>query len=268
MSNKIAASYINGTMIGFRPLASGSKGNCIYFGTARTKILIDAGISSRIIQQRLSEINVGIDEIDAILVTHEHTDHIKAIQTLGFKYRIPIFANSDTAKAIYEIFGECPKFKIFSTDESFEFGDIEVHPFSVQHDALDPVAFTIRYDQLKLGICTDLGFATSLVVSRLLECDYLYVEANHQPSMVHASARPDVYKKRVLSRQGHLSNEECGDLLAKVHHSKLKHVYLAHLSEECNSPELALKIVQEKLKNEAVKLSIAYQDKASHPIYF
>lgn len=255
-------------MIGFCPLASGSKGNCIYFGTARTKILIDAGISSRTIQERLDKIGVDLSEIDAILVTHEHTDHIKAVQTLGFKYNIPIFANSDTAKAIYEIFGECPKFKIFSTGESFEFGDIEVHPFSVQHDALDPVAFTIRYDKLKLGFCTDLGFATSLVVSRLLECDYLYVEANHQPSMVHASSRPDIYKKRVLSKQGHLSNEECGDLLVKVINTKLKHVYLAHLSEECNSPELALKIVSEKIKSEAIGLSIAYQDKSSQPIYF
>ncbi len=255
-------------MIGFCPLASGSKGNCIYFGTERTKILIDAGASSRTIEKRLEEIGVRLNEIDAILVTHEHTDHIKAIQTLGLKCKIPIFANSDTAKAIYEIFGECPKFKIFSTGESFEFGDIEVHPFSVQHDALDPVAFTIRYAGLKLGFCTDLGFATSLVTSKLLECDYLYLEANHQPSMVHASSRPEIYKKRVLSRQGHLSNEECGDLLAKIVSAKLKHVHLAHLSEECNSPELALKIVQEKLKNNAVQLSIAYQDKASQPIFF
>lgn len=250
-------------MEGFCPLASGSKGNCIYLGTKRTKILIDAGISSRIIQQRLEEINVDLNDIDAILVTHEHADHIKAIQTLGCKHNIPIFANSDTAKAIYETFKECPKFKIFSTGESFEFGDIEVHPFSVQHDALDPVAFTIRYDGLKLGFCTDLGFATTLVVNQLLECDYLYLESNHQPSMVHASSRPDVYKKRVLSKQGHLSNEECADLLFKIIHSKLKHVYLAHLSEECNSPELALKIVQEKLKNNQIHVSIAHQDEIS-----
>lgn len=266
MSNKTNQARLI-LMIGFCPLASGSKGNCIYFGTAQTKILIDAGISSRIIEKRLNEINVDLSDIDAILVTHEHTDHIKAIQTLGFRYKIPIFANSDTAKAIYEILGECPKFKIFSTGESFEFGDLEVHPFSVQHDALDPVAFTIRYGNIKSGFCTDLGFATSLVANSLLECDYLYVEANHEPSMVHASSRPDIYKKRVLSKQGHLSNGECAALIAKILHSKLKHVYLAHLSEECNSPELALKIVQEKL-NQQIALSIAYQDKASQPIYF
>lgn len=256
-------------MEGFCPLASGSKGNCIYLGTKRTKILIDAGISSKIIEQRLEEIKVDINDIDAILVTHEHTDHIKGIQTLGAKRKIPIFANSDTAKAIYETMDECPKFKIFSTGESFEFGDIEIHPFSIQHDAVDPVAFTIRYDGLKLGFCTDLGFATSLVANQLVECDYLYLESNHQPSMVHASSRPDVYKKRVLSRQGHLSNEECAELLSKIVHSKLKHVYLAHLSEECNSPQLALKIVQEKLKgSEHLHVSIAHQDEISLTTYF
>lgn len=257
-------------MIGFCPLASGSKGNCIYLGTERTKILIDAGISCRLIQQRLEKIDVDISDIDAILVTHEHSDHIKAIQTLSSNYNIPIFANSDTAKAIYESIQECPKFKIFSTGETFEFGDLEIHPFSVQHDALDPVAFTIRYERLKMGFCTDLGFATSLVVKELLECDYLYVEANHQPSMVHSSARPDVYKKRVLGKQGHLSNEECADLIVKVLHTKLKHIYLAHLSEECNTPEIAIKIVQERLKaqNEEIELSIAFQDEISRPTYF
>jgi phosphoribosyl 1,2-cyclic phosphodiesterase len=255
-------------MHGFFPLASGSKGNCIYLGTAQTKILIDAGIGSRLIEQRLSEKGVALEDIDAILVTHEHTDHIKAIQTLSAKYQIPIFANSDTAKAICDIFGEAPRFKIFSTGESFIFGDLEIEPFSVQHDALDPVAFVIRCGALKLGFCTDLGFATSLVASKLSDCDYLYLEANHQPSMVHASSRPDIYKKRVLSRQGHLSNEECAALLAKIATPKLKHVHLAHLSEECNAPDLALKIVQEMLKEHGTALAIAHQDQPSHPIYF
>lgn len=257
-------------MIGFCPLASGSKGNCIYLGTERTKILIDAGISCRLIQQRLEKIDVALEDIDAILVTHEHTDHIKAIQTLSSHYNIPVFANSDTAKAIYEAIRESPKFKIFSTGETFEFGDMEIHPFSVQHDALDPVAFTIRYEHLKMGFCTDLGFATSLVASQLMECDYLYLEANHEPSMVHSSARPDLFKKRVLGRQGHLSNQECGDLIVKVLNDKLKRIYLAHLSEECNTAELAIKIIQEKLRacNEEIELSIAFQDEISRPTYF
>src|SRR5262249_31630801 len=145
---------------------------------------------------------------------------------------------------IVEHFHDCPKFKIFSTGETFEFGDLEIHPFTIQHDTLDPVAFTIRLDNLKLGFCTDLGFATSLVSNKLQQCDYLYLEANHQPSMVHASSRPMIYKQRVLSRTGHLSNEACGHLLSQVAHSGLKHVHLAHLSSECNTPETALQVIR------------------------
>jgi len=257
-------------MNGFIPFASGSKGNCIYFGTKKTKILIDAGISAKAVQAHLAAIDVDLADIDAILITHEHTDHIKGLQTLACRMGIPVFANSETAKGIVDVLNECPKFKIFSTGETFEFGDIEVHPFSIQHDTLDPVAFTIKVEHLKLGFCTDLGFATTLVKDQLQGCDYLYLEANHQPSMVYASSRPMIYKQRVLSRQGHLSNDDCASLLLDVFHGGLKHVHLAHLSSECNAPELALKIVEDKLKekNFAVELSIAYQDKASKGFVF
>jgi phosphoribosyl 1,2-cyclic phosphodiesterase len=257
-------------MIGFCPLASGSKGNCIYLGTPTIKILIDAGISAKAIRGRLKAIGVNLEEIDAVLVTHEHTDHIQALDVLGCRMGIPIFANSDTAKAIYAILDECPKFKIFTTGETFEFGDLEIHPFSIQHDAVDPVAFTVRIAELKLGFCTDLGFVTTLVTGQLKGCDYLYVESNHEPSMVHASTRPKLYKQRVLSRQGHLSNEECAKLIELVYHSDLKHIHLAHLSSECNAPELALKIIVEKLLSLQAKteVSIAFQEMISRSIIF
>ncbi len=257
-------------MIGFCPLASGSKGNCIYFGTAKTKILIDAGLSAKAITERLSQIGVELSEIDAILVTHEHTDHIRGLDVLSSRWNIPIFANGDTAKALLSLFRETPRLKIFSTGEVFEFGDIEVHPFSIQHDAVDPVAFTIKTEGIKVGFCADVGFATTLVINQLKDCDYLYVEANHQPSMVHASSRPPVYKQRVLSRQGHLSNEECAKLIGEVFHPGLKHIHLAHLSSECNAPELALQIIQKKLDECMAKteLSIAFQDQISRPIAF
>jgi len=257
-------------MLGFCPLASGSKGNCIYMGTPGAKILIDAGISAKAIRERLAAIGVTLEEIDAILITHEHTDHIKGLDVLGCKMGIPVFANSDTAKAIYGLLQVCPKFKIFSTGEAFEFGDLEIHPFSIQHDAVDPVAFTIRVGGLKIGFCADLGFATTLVTRHLSGCDYLYVEANHEPSMVHSSARSQVYKQRVLSRQGHLSNGECAQLIEQVYHPGLKHVHLAHLSSECNAPELALKIVGEKLQALQAKteVSIAFQESISRSIVF
>jgi len=257
-------------MYGFCPLASGSKGNCIYVGTKETKILIDAGISAKAVRAKLAEINVALEDIDAIFVTHEHTDHIQGLKVLAFKLGIPVFANSETAKGIVEYLHECPKFKIFSTGETFEFGDMEIHPFSIQHDTLDPVAFTIRINNMKLGFCADLGFVTTLVQNQLRDCDYLYIEANHQPSMVHASARPMVYKQRVLSRTGHLSNEACGNLLREIAHTDLKHVHLAHLSSECNTPDVALNVIREILEKQGISLEMctAPQDMISKQIFF
>lgn len=257
-------------MKGFCPLASGSKGNCIFLGTDQAKILIDAGLSGRATIAKLAEINVDIADIDAILVTHDHTDHIQGLKVLAYRHGIPVFANHETAKGIVETFHDCPKFKIFSTGETFEFADMEIHPFSVQHDTVDPVAFTIKVDGLKLGFCADLGFVTSLVQSHLQGCDYLYVEANHQPSMVHSSARPMVYKQRVLGRSGHLSNEACGNLLSSVYHPNLKHVHLAHLSSECNTPETALSVIREILEANGISLEmcVAPQDRISKSVMF
>jgi phosphoribosyl 1,2-cyclic phosphodiesterase len=254
-------------MKGFCPLASGSKGNCLYIGTNQTKLLIDVGLSYKATCERLNEIGVSIEDIDAVLISHEHSDHMRGLERVSAKHSIPVFANSETAKALMGNLKVVPRFKIFSTGETFEFGDIQIHPFSIQHDTFDPVAFTFQLLGLKVGVCTDLGFVTTLVTAHLRECDYLYVEANHEPSMVYACPRPPIYKQRVLGRQGHLSNEMCADLVKEVKHSKLRHVYLAHLSEECNNPELALKKVGEHLEGE-VGLSIAYQDKVSQKVLF
>lgn len=268
--NSTACLEMREVLHGFCPLASGSRGNCIYVGTAQTKILIDAGISAKMTQERLASLGVRLEEIEAILITHEHTDHIRGLQQLACKRGIPIFANSDTAKGILATLRDIPQLRIFSTGETFEFGDFEIHPFSIQHDTLDPVAFTIKTGSYKIGFCTDLGVVTTLVRSHLEGCDYLYLEANHQPSMVHACNRSPIYKQRVLSRQGHLSNEECADLLASIAHDGLKHVHLAHLSSECNAPELALQIVKQRIEGlgRQIGLSIAWQDAVSHPIRF
>jgi phosphoribosyl 1,2-cyclic phosphodiesterase len=254
----------------FCPLASGSKGNSLLLGTQSTKVLIDAGLSLKQIEQRLSQLQVDIKEIDAILVTHEHSDHIKGLDVIARQLNIPILANSETARAIYDVHKCCFKFKIFSTGEMFEFGDISFHPFSIQHDTVDPVAFTAHLSGKKIGICADIGFATSLVKAHLKECDYLYIESNHEPSMVYASSRPMVYKQRVLSRQGHLSNQSCAELLKEIYHSELKKIYLAHLSMECNRKELALRYASEALREhlDSVSISIADQENISEPLYF
>ncbi|NDD58300.1 MAG: MBL fold metallo-hydrolase [Chlamydiae bacterium] len=257
-------------MKGFCPLASGSKGNSIYIGTETTKLLVDAGLSAKSIIARLNQIGVDIKDIDAILVTHEHIDHIRGLFVLCSKWNIPIFANSDTAKAILSQAQVPLKFKIFSTGETFEYGDIEIHPFSVQHDAADPVAFTFSFNGIKIGVCADLGFASTLVENQLRNCDYLYIEANHQPEMVHASARPMVYKQRVLSRQGHLSNEACAKLVQSILHKNLKYIFLAHLSSECNAPDLAISILKKMLDTSGAStdVSVAYQDQVSHAVLF
>lgn len=251
-------------MRGIVPLASGSKGNAIYVGASTTKLLFDAGLSARAITKRLEEIDVSITEIDAIVISHEHSDHIRGVEILAAKYNIPIFANAETAKAIASLVKKKPKFKIFSTGETFEHGDFEIHPFSIQHDTVEPVGFTVQMGNVKVGICTDLGFVTSLVKARLKDCDYLVIESNHEPSMVHSCPRPMVYKQRVLGRQGHLSNDACAELLAELQHPNLRRVYLAHLSQECNNPELALKKAKEALTLGA-EVFIAYQEKVSVP---
>lgn len=254
-------------MEGFCPLASGSRGNCLYIGTNRTKILVDAGITGNATTQKLSQLGVDIDDIKAILISHDHADHVQGLKTLALRKKIPVFANSQTAQAICHSLQSSPKFKIFTRDEPFIFEGIEIYPFSVQHDAIDPVGFTLKIDDLKIGICTDLGYPTSLVKANLRNCDYLVIESNHEPHMVHACNRPVIYKQRVLGRNGHLSNESCASLLAEVVNPKLRHIHLAHLSSECNSPQTAIQHVQKKIGTE-IPISIALQEKISERVLF
>lgn len=262
--------FYGSIMKGICPLASGSKGNAIYIGSDEAKILIDIGLNFKTLKERLSKIGVDPASLDAVIITHEHSDHISGLETLTSKLGIPVFTNRETAKGIYESLKIAPKFKIFTTSEPFEFRDMKIHPFSIPHDSLDPIGLTITIGTTKIGICTDLGHATTLVKMHLEKCDYLYVEANHQVSLVHSSARPMMLKERVLGRQGHLSNVECGDLLSTVYHDGLKAAYLAHLSTECNTKALALKTVGEILekKMQKVRLLIAHQDQTSEPIFF
>lgn len=257
-------------MEGYCPLGSGSKGNCIYVASKTTKILIDAGLTAKATIERLEAINVDINDIDAIVVSHEHSDHIHGIKALVKKYSIPVLANTETAKGIVEALGFCPKFKIFSTGEPFTFGDIYIHSFTVPHDTLDPVMFTFKIDGIKLGICTDLGFATTLVQHQLKDCDFLLLEANHEPDMLEASRRPPFLKQRIKGRSGHLSNADCAKLLCNVAHPQLKHVHLAHLSGECNSHEKAMSVVSSILEEEGIslKLDIAPQDRPGQTLFF
>ena len=257
-------------MDGFCPLASGSKGNSIYLGVGSTKILIDAGISGRATKNRLAEIDVNLADISAILISHDHIDHIRGLSILALKMGIPVYANVETAKGIGQTLGEYPLFHLFTSGEPFQIGPLRIHPFTVLHDTVDPVAFTIEFGNIKVGICTDLGEVTPEVQKQLTGCHYLYVEANHVPEWVHACPRPARYKERVLGPFGHLSNRACGELLCSVAGPQLQHAYLAHLSSECNSHEAAITTVQQILASAGIALptAIALQDSVSEEILF
>ena len=257
-------------MFGFCPLASGSSGNAIYFGSKKTKILIDCGIGYLDLISRLNKINIYIEEIEAILITHEHSDHISGLKTLLPKIQIPIFTNSETAKGIYNNLHISANFKIFTTDETFEYKDLSIHPFSIQHDTLDPVGFVIQTNNLKIGFCTDIGFATSLIKKKLSNLDYLYLEANHDIDMLFASKRPIYLKKRIAGRQGHLSNLDAINLIQTIIHPNLKHIHLAHISSECNSGNLVKKLIENLIIENKLntKISLTYQNEISNKIIF
>ncbi len=259
-------------MVIFCPLASGSKGNCSFLGNDKTKLLIDAGISARTIEQRLNLLGFSLDQIDAIVITHDHADHIAGLRVLSKRSKVPIVCNLATAQGLAQYLGQTPRCKIFQTGESFEIGEFLLHPFSIQHDTGDPVGFSIEiksdHQILKVGICTDLGIVTSLVTDHLRNCDCLYIEANHDPDLVALSLRPQIYKQRVLGRMGHLSNAACAQLVGEIAHDRLQRIYLAHLSEECNRHELALKTVSSALLPHFRRLDLqtAKQHEMSIPI--
>ncbi|NGX31523.1 MAG: putative metallo-hydrolase YycJ [Chlamydiae bacterium] len=244
-------------MIRLCSLASGSKGNAHFLHLCQKKILIDCGISYKALKLRLGEIGEDVDSIDAVFVTHEHQDHTRGLKLLCKNHSVPVFTNYQTANALYKDFEYVFDFKVFTTDEGFEYEGIEIVPFSIQHDALDPVGFTFSKEH-KVGVCTDIGVVTSTVEHHLHTCDYLVFEANHEPELVHScQKRTHIYKERVLSPFGHLANQECAHFLKKM--DRIKHVILAHLSQECNSVEY----VEKAMEGLGMEYTIATQDKVS-----
>lgn len=256
-------------MAGFFPLASSSQGNCSYLETDSCKILIDAGISKQAITRHLAALQVHPEDIQAIFISHEHSDHIAGLKSFIKTYHTPIVCNLDTAKHLCRHLDTQPNFVIFSTGETFSFHDLLIHTFNVPHDAADPVGFIFQYREEKLGFCTDLGCVTSWIAHQLYDCDYLFVESNHDPELVRLSTRSHVYKDRVLSKLGHISNQECGRLLQRVLTPRIKKIYLGHLSKESNTPELALSTVSSAIEGiTSVVPILAERCSMSEPLYF
>ena len=223
------------------PLASGSGANCTYVATETTAILVDAGLSARETERRLAAAGGRLEDVRAILLTHEHSDHVAGLEVLHRRYAPALYANSGTIEGFGGgAGGSGLKWRVFANGAPFRVGDIEIEPFSVPHDAYDPVGFVLRAGPIKAGIVTDMGTATVLIRERLRDCRALVLEANHDEQMLRDAERPWPLKQRILSRQGHLSNAHAAALIAEIAGPRLEVLYLAHLSADCNRPELAV----------------------------
>lgn len=231
----------------FCSIASGSSGNCIYAGSENTAVLIDVGLSGKRIEAGLNCIDRKTSEIDGILITHEHSDHIKGLGVVARKYHIPIYATGGTLRAIQEMgnlgkIDEC-LFHEIVPDESFMIKDLEIQPFSISHDAAEPVAYRVNHGKQSVGVITDLGEYTDYTVEHLQNLDAVLMEANHDIHMLQVGSYPYYLKQRILGERGHLSNENAGRLLCEILHDGMKSVFLGHLSQENNFAELAFETV-------------------------
>lgn len=223
----------------FCVLGSGSKGNATYVEAGGTRLLIDAGFSGRELEARLAALGVEAAELSAILISHEHSDHLRGAAVLARRYHLPLYLNGATCRAAGPDLTKKTIINEFATGSAFLCGNIQVHPFAVSHDAAEPVGFLLKAGGRLLGHCTDLGAVSRLVATRLRGCDALVLECNHDPEMLQAGPYPPALKQRVRSRHGHLANHEAAALLADLLHAGLRHVVLSHLSETNNTPELA-----------------------------
>ena len=232
----------------FTILASGSSGNCAYLETDEARLLIDAGLSARQIRQRLLGIGRAPENLSGILITHEHTDHTQGLTVLAAKLRIPVYCNRLTREAIESQLKTQFESRLFTTGSSFDIGDVHVETFSVPHDAYDPVGFLLRTPSGNIGFLTDLGHATKLVIERVRPSNVLVLEANHDLKLLQEDTRrPWSTKQRILSRHGHLSNDAAAQVAEQVASASLRHLYLGHLSSDCNRPELARTTVGQAL---------------------
>lgn len=232
----------------FFSVASGSSGNCICLGSDQCHVMIDAGISGKRIEEGMNTYDYTTSDMDGVLITHEHSDHIQGLGVVARKYGLPIYATKRTADAILQSSSvgkiDPSLFHVIEAGKTFFIGNLEIYPMSISHDAADPVAYLVSDDRHRVGVVTDLGYYDADIVSHMEGLDALLLEANHDIHMLQVGAYPYPLKQRILGERGHLSNETSGQLLGQILHDGMQHILLGHLSKENNYDELAYETVR------------------------
>ena len=235
----------------FRCFASGSSGNCYYLGTLERGILIDAGISARLIQKHLRSMGLDFENIMGVLVTHDHADHIRAVGTLGERVHLPIYATPLIHKGIDRNYGVREKLKTsrryFEKEQEWTLFDLSINTFTINHDSTECVGYVIDYNGQRFMIATDCGEPNEQMEAYIRTANHLVIEANHDEHMLLNGPYPTYLKERILSPRGHQSNVTCGELIARNYHEGLRNIWLSHLSLENNDPEVAYNTVADKL---------------------
>lgn len=254
----------------FSVLASGSTGNAFYIESDRTKLLVDAGLSGKEMDRLFAEIDVDPSQISGILVTHEHSDHIKGLGVIARKYQLPIYANEKTWKMMENSIGKLTvdqKF-IFDSYSVKTFGDIDVESFRVSHDAIEPMFYTFHQGNNKVALVTDLGYVSERIKKTIEDADAYVFEANHDVELLRMCRYPWSVKQRILGDSGHISNEDSALALADIISNRTKRIYLAHLSEENNMKDLARMTVDQILKERGIDIELHDTDpKQATPLY-
>ncbi len=249
---------MNSSKLTICPLASGSKGNSLYVGFGTGAVLVDAGISGAETELRMEAVGLSPESIRGILITHDHTDHIKGAGVLSRRYGIPLYITEKTFASCRKL-GKVKNYFLFNAGDSFSVDELHVSSFSVSHDASDPVGFSLDFANCRIGITTDLGEVTDHVRECLKGSSLLYVESNHDPAMLMNGSYTMYLKEKIRSREGHLANSDTMDLVQSLIHDGLEHLVLAHLSEENNCPKLVREMFLPITEPAGIELHIAEQ---------